>query len=134
MDPKCDWALRHLGLFPIEIQTASYEDLLKVPGLGNKSAYRIVQARRTTRLDFPALKKLGVVLKRAQYFITCSGKMLYRTPIEEDFITRQLTSTDQKTTWSLDHPQTYRQLSLFDDLHLSTPAPEDSLKTLSGQL
>lgn len=134
LDPKCDWALRHLELFPIEIQTASYEDLLKVPGLGNKSAYRIVQARRTTRLDFPALKKLGVVLKRAQYFITCSGKMLYRTPIEEDFITRQLTSTDQKTTWSLDHPQTYRQLSLFDDLHLSTPAPEDSLKTLSGQL
>ncbi|MCA5959988.1 hypothetical protein LC724_04980 [Blautia sp. RD014234] len=60
--------------------------------------------------------------------------MLYRTPIEEDFITRQLTSTDQKTTWSLDRPQTYRQLSLFDDLHLSTPAPEDSLKTLSGQL
>ena len=134
LDPKCDWALRHLELFPIEIQTASYEDLLKVPGLGNKSAYRIVQARRTTRLDFPALKKLGVVLKRAQYFITCSGKMLYRTPIEEDFITRQLTSTDQKTTWSLDHPQTYRQLSLFDDLHLTTPAPEDSLKTLSGQL
>lgn len=134
LDPKCDWALRHLELFPIEIQTASYEDLLKVPGLGNKSAYRIVQARRTNRLDFPALKKLGVVLKRAQYFITCSGKMLYRTPIEEDFITRQLTSTDQKTTWSLDHPQTYHQLSLFDDLNLTTPAPEDPLKTLSGQL
>ena len=78
---------------------------------------------------------MGVVLKRAQYFITCRGKMMYSIPIEENFITRQLIGQDKKTAWELEHPQTYRQLSLFDD-HLLTmpPTPEDSVKSLSGQL
>lgn len=135
LDPKCDWALRHLELFPVEINRASYQDLLKVPGIGNKSAYRILQARRSQKLDFPALKRIGVVLKRAQYFITCDGKMLYRIPIEEDFITRQLTGEEQAAAWQLDHPQTYRQLSLFDDCFLSSsPSVEDTRKSLSGQL
>ena len=135
LDPKCDWALRHLELFPIEINRACYQDLLKVPGIGNKSAYRIIQARKSQKLDFPDLKRIGVVLKRAQYFITCSGKMLYRTPIEEDFITRQLTGEDRKTAWELEHPQTYRQLSLFDDHFLTaSPTIEDTRKSLSGQL
>lgn len=135
LDPKCDWALRHLELFPVEIQTASYEDILKVPGIGNKSAYRIVRARQTSRLDFTALKRMGVVLKRAQYFITCSGKMLYRIPIEENFITRQLTGHEHKTAWDMEHPQTFRQLSLFDDMQLNAaPSGEDSLMSVSGQL
>lgn len=135
LDPKCDWALRHLELFPVEIQSASYGDLLKVPGIGNKSAWRIIQARRSCTLDFPALKRMGVVLKRAQYFITCRGKMMYSIPIEENFITRQLIGQDKKTAWELEHPQTYRQLSLFDDLLLTMPpTPEDSVKSLSGQL
>ena len=135
LDPKCDWALRHLELFPIEISTASYQDLLKVPGIGNKSAWRILQSRRFGHLDFSSLKKLGVVLKRAQYFITCNGKMRYSIPIEENFIARQLTGTEEKTHWNLEHPQTYRQLSLFDDNFLeASPTVEDSCKTLSGQL
>ncbi|HIX29761.1 MAG TPA: putative DNA modification/repair radical SAM protein [Candidatus Blautia stercoravium] len=135
LDPKCDWALRHLEIFPVEVSTASYGDLLKVPGIGNKSAWRIVQARRQGTLDFPALKKMGIVLKRAQYFITCQGKMLYRTPIEEDFITRQLTGIDKKTDWEVEHPQTYEQLSLFDHHFLETPPTvEDSCKTFLGQL
>lgn len=135
LDPKCDWALRHLELFPIEINSASYADLLKVPGIGNKSAWRILQARRSGSLDFSALKRLGIVLKRAQYFITCSGKMLYRIPIEENFITRQLTGEDKKTAWDLEHPQTYKQLSLFDDHFLPVPPTiEDHRKSLSGQL
>ena len=134
LDPKVTWALRNLDQFPVEVNRASYDTLMRIPGIGAVSARRIVRQRRLSAVKFDDLKKMGVVLKRAQYFITCSGKMLYRTPIEEDFITRQLTSTDQKTTWSLDHPQTYRQLSLFDDLNLTTPAPEDPLKTLSGQL
>ena len=91
LDPKCDWALGHLELFPIEVLSASYSDLLKVPGIGTKSAWRIIQARRSGSLDFTSLKRMGVVLKRAQYFITCNGRMLYRIPIEENFITRQLT-------------------------------------------
>ncbi|MDD3403408.1 MAG: putative DNA modification/repair radical SAM protein [Hespellia sp.] len=114
LDPKCDWALRHLELFPIEINTADYQTLLKVPGIGNKSAYRIINARKGGSLDFDALKKIGVVLKRARYFITCRGRMQYHLRIDEDFITRQLTGEEHHSAWDIEHPQTYRQLSLFD--------------------
>ena len=118
VDPKCDWALRHLEYFPVEINQATYEQLLRVPGIGNKSAGRIVRARRRATLDFEDIKKMGVVLKRAVYFITCRGKMKYHTPIEEDFITRQLIGVNHKDNWNIEHPTTYRQLSLFDDFHL----------------
>lgn len=74
LDPKCFWALRHLEEFPIEINYAAYDMLLRVPGIGYKSASRIVKARRMGMLDFEDLKKMGVVLKRALYFITCKGK------------------------------------------------------------
>lgn len=114
LDPKCDWALRHLEIFPVEINTADYATLLKVPGIGNKSAYRIINARKGGNLDFDALKKIGVVLKRARYFITCKGKMQYHLRIEEDFITRQLTGEEHHSAWDIEHPQTYQQLSLFD--------------------
>lgn len=135
LDPKCDWALRHLEHFPVEINRASYAALLRVPGIGTKSAGRIVKSRRGTTLDFQHLKKIGVVLKRAKYFITCNGKMMHRIPIEEDFITRQLISTDSKKNWEIEHPQTYRQLSLFDDFHFSSEiTAEDSRKSILGQL
>jgi len=74
LDPKCHWALRNLGEFPVEINQASYRTLLRVPGIGQTSASRIMAARRAGRLDFVHLKKIGVVLKRAKYFILCSGK------------------------------------------------------------
>ena len=78
---------------------------------------------------------MGIVLKRAKYFITCSGKMMYRIPIEEDFITRQLIGEDGKQNWEIDHPQTYRQLSLFDDFNFqSEVSVEDSSKSLFGQM
>jgi len=135
LDPKCDWALRHLGQFPVEINTASFETLLRVPGIGTKSAMRIVNARRYSHLDFPHLKKIGVVLKRAHYFITCLGKMLHSTPIEENFITRQLTCDDAKKNWSIENPQTYRQLSLFDDMQMTMPPTiEDTAKSVYGQI
>ncbi len=135
LDPKCDWALRHLEIFPVEVNKASYDLLLKVPGIGVKSAMRIVKARRSGTLDFDGLKRIGVVLKRAKYFITCKGKMMYHIPIEEDFLTRQLTGEDARTTWEMGHPQTYRQLSLFDDMQLvAPPTVEDTKKTLQGQL
>jgi len=134
LDPKCEWALRHLDQFPIEVSTASYSQLLKVPGIGNKSALRIVQARKNSTLDFSILKRLGLVLKRAQYFITCHGKMLYSMPIEENFITRQLTAEQKETSWKLEHPQTYQQLSLFDDHFLDVPPTiEDKCKSILGQ-
>lgn len=75
-DPKSDWALRHLELFPVEVNRADYEILLRVPGIGVRSAQRIVQARRATRLGEAELKKLGVVLKRARYFLTAGGYYL----------------------------------------------------------
>ena len=114
-DPKCDWALRHLEQFPVEVNTADYHTLLRVPGIGNKSALRIVKARRTGTLDFEDLKRIGVVLKRAIYFITCKGKQMYPLKIEEDFITRQLLGVEEKLRSHLMENVTIRQLSLFDD-------------------
>ncbi len=73
LDPKCNWALNHLERFPVDVNRCEYEMLLRVPGIGVKSALRIRLARRTARLRLEDLKKLGVVLKRAQFFITCEG-------------------------------------------------------------
>ena len=95
LDPKCFWALRHLEEFPIEINYAAYDMLLRVPGIGYKSASRIVKARRMGMLDFEDLKKMGVVLKRALYFITCKGKMMYPIRMDEDYITRNLLNTKE---------------------------------------
>ncbi len=73
-DPKCAWALRNMHLFPVEINTAPLETLLRVPGIGARSAYRITEARRFAKLDFDNLTKMRIVLKRAKHFITCKGK------------------------------------------------------------
>ena len=78
LDPKCTWAVRHPEFFPVEVNTAGKEELLRVPGIGPKSAIRILQARRTQNLGMAELKRIGVVLKRAQYFITCRGKAAAR--------------------------------------------------------
>ncbi len=117
-DPKCNWALKHLGQFPVEINRADYKMLLRVPGLGYKSAVRIVKARRVGTLDFSDLKKIGVVLKRAMYFITCNGKMLYPTKLEEDYIARNLLSAGEKLPGEVVN-MGYHQLSLFDDVGFS---------------
>ena len=114
LDPKADWALQHLELFPMEINRVSYEMLLRIPGIGVKSAQRIVRARRNGRLDFDHLKKIGVVLKRALYFITCNGKMMYPTKMEEDYITRNLLNIKERLPLDADGV-TYKQMSLFDD-------------------
>lgn len=115
LDPKCEWALRHLELFPVEINRASYDMVLRIPGVGPKSAARIMQARRYGSIDFPHLKKMGVVLKRAHYFITCGGKMMYKTPLEEQYITRQLVSSDSRENWETAHKSNFQQMSLFSD-------------------
>ena len=73
-DPKCAWALRNMHLFPVEINTAPLEMLLRVPGIGAKSAYRITEARKFSKLDFDNLARMRIVLKRARHFITCKGK------------------------------------------------------------
>lgn len=134
LDPKCDWALRNLDTFPVEVNKADYYTLLKVPGIGVKSAQRIVAARRNTSLGFEELKKLGVVLKRAVYFITCCGKMQYPVKIEEDYITRNLLYQKEKTPFDLGGV-TYKQLTLFDDMKFSVmPTVLDGVKALYGQM
>ena len=121
LDPKCDWALQHLDKFPVEINKADYSMLLRVPGIGVKSAQRICKARRSAVLDFDSLKKMGVVLKRALYFITCSGRMMYNTKIDEDYITRNLLAVHEKLPFDRDRV-TYRQLSLYDDVYADAGA------------
>lgn len=74
LDPKANWAVNNMGLFPMEVNRASYQDLLKIPGVGPTSAKRIVNARKLHRLVYDDLKKIGVVLKRAQHFITVNGE------------------------------------------------------------
>ena len=118
LDPKCCWALRHLEQFPVEVNQADYRTLLRVPGIGYKSAGRIVKARRHSRIAFEDLKRMGVVLKRALYFITCSGRMMYPVRIDEDYITRNLLNTRERLPEGADG-MTFRQLSLFDDVNFS---------------
>ncbi len=113
LDPKADWALRHLELFPVEINRADYSMLLRIPGIGVKSAQKIVKARRGCTITFEHLKKMNVSLKRALYFITCNGKMLYRTKIEEDYITRNLLNVKERLPFDVDGV-TYKQVTLFD--------------------
>lgn len=114
LDPKCDWALRHLEQFPVEVSRADYAALMRVPGIGAKSALRILKARRLGPLSFDSIRKMGVVLKRAQYFITCNGKMHIPIRLDENFITRQLTATDAKNNYMIaDSGEIYEQLSLF---------------------
>ena len=112
LDPKADWAVAHLENFPVEVNTADYYVLLRVPGIGYQSARRIVQARRTHSLDFSDLKRIGVVMKRALYFITCNGRMLYPTRIEAEYIIRNL--LDDGSYRKRRDSSSYQQLSLFD--------------------
>ena len=120
LDPKCDWALGHLEEFPVEINRASFDTLLRVPGIGVKSARRIIKARKTGNLDFEALKAIGVVMKRAVYFITCQGKMMYSfLKIDEDYITRNLIDKEPDVMKGYGEKVTYRQLSFFSDSEMS---------------
>ena len=135
LDPKCDWALRHLELFPVEINRADYLTILRVPGIGVKSAKRIVAARRGAVLDFADLKKLGVVLKRAVYFITCGGRMMYPLKIDQNFITSQLVGEERRKTWDITNRDSYRQISMFDDGWMSSsPTAQDTQTAVFGQL
>ena len=126
LDPKCNWALRHMDQFPVEVNRAPYELLLRVPGIGVRSARRILKARRASSLDFSSLKKLGVVLKRAQYFITCRGRG-NGVPITQETAVRALVS--QRMQAALPNCQ---QLSLFDPPETLTG--EDVRACLTGQM
>lgn len=128
LDPKCDWALRHIENFPVEINTANYYTLLRVPGIGVISAKKIIRSRRSFLLDFEALKKLGVVLKRAKYFITCKGKYYTKTlDFNKNFIETNLVYQERNQNTQMN----FEQLSLFSKLQ---PTKEDKIKCLTGSL
>ena len=110
VDPKCSWALSHLDFFPVEVNTADYEALLRVPGVGVTSARRILTARRAGGLRIENLPKLGVVMKRAQYFLTASGKVADGLRFTPDSLLRSLIAAERP---SLPQPP-MEQLSLFD--------------------
>lgn len=136
LDPKCDWAVRHLEAFPVEVMTADYYQLLRVPGLGVNSARRICHARRYGGLRFEDLKKMGVVLKRAMYFITCQGRVYMPFRMDERFITTNLLGLKERLPENVVRSgDTFRQLNLFDDFHLQMPVEqEDKRQVLTGQL
>lgn len=136
LDPKCDWAVRHLEVFPVEVMTADYYQLLRVPGLGVNSARRICRARRYGGLQFEDLKKMGVVLKRAMYFITCQGRVYMPFRMDEGFITTNLLGLKERLPENVVRSgDTFRQLNLFDDFHLQMPVEqEDKRQVLTGQL
>jgi len=90
MDPKCQWALQNLSMFPVEVNKADYMTLLRVPGIGQRSAEKIIAARRVGTLTFEHLKKMRVVLKRAKYFILCSGKMYEKFNLEPETLAPRL--------------------------------------------
>ena len=110
LDPKCSWAVAHLEQFPVEIMKADYETLLRVPGIGPTSARRIVSARRTAHLRFEDLKKLGVVVKRAQYFLLCDGRAAPGLRFSPATIVQQLEALERGLLPSGE----MQQLSLFD--------------------
>ena len=131
LDPKCNWAINHPALFPVEVNRVPYETLLRVPGIGVRSAQRIVIARRAGSLDFAGLKKLGVVLKRAQYFITCKGQRSNGLDAAQDLLLCALLreqAQGKKEHNALFAPQ---QTTLFEQPAF---AREEFMKCLSGQL
>lgn len=116
LDPKADWALRNLHIFPIEVNSVDYEMLLRVPGIGVQSAKRIIAARRVGRLSFENLKKIGVVLKRAGHFITCQGKIYEsysknEAVVKDSLVSAKLLPQSKKSV--------YGQLSLFSTINES---------------
>ncbi|MCG8540186.1 MAG: putative DNA modification/repair radical SAM protein [Clostridia bacterium] len=132
LDPKCDWAIRNMDLFPVEINRAEYKMLLRVPGVGVKSAKRIIAARRFTPLDYDDLKKMGIVLKRARHFITCRGKYYGERRLNTDTIRNNiiLNSNNNKKKGISDENQ-LSIFSLFPDILLPF---EEKITKITGEL
>jgi len=115
LDPKIIWALRNIERFPIEVNKASLEELLRIPGLGNTSALRILRQRRVAAIKYDDLKKIGVVLKRARFFLTCSGKYYGDRLLEPGYVKDRILSADQIKNSLVDQDRSL-QISMFDSL------------------
>ena len=125
LDPKCNWALNHMEQFPVEVNRAPYEMLLRVPGVGVRSAKRILSARRYAALDFEGLKKLGVVLKRARFFLTCKGKSASPLPTDNPLVIKGTIC---------ERGISQRQIGAPEQPTLFAPTTEDQVHCLTGQI
>lgn len=130
LDPKCHWALRHKELFPLEVNRAPYELLLRVPGVGVKSAWRIIRARRASALTWDALAKIGVVTKRARHFLVAKGKRYYDAPAAKEEMLLDLMSPRERALFLAENAPV-RQLSLFEEeMPTLSPAERNELSCL----
>ena len=112
LDPKTDWAIRHLDRFPLEVNNASFDELIKIPGIGLNSAKKILSSRKVWSLTFDDLKKMGISLKKAKYFITCNNKYYSeKYTINQSLIYANLINNDFRDKKAL-----HVQLSLFDEI------------------
>ncbi len=134
LDPKCSWALRHLDRFPVEVNRADKETLLRVPGIGVRSAGRILYARRAGRLRLEDLRKLGVVMKRAAYFVTCDGKMQEGFRPDYEFAYQNLTMETRLRAGALPSDIGGEQLSLFSSGPFLPTHREEYRQCLTGEL
>lgn len=125
-DPKTTYALNNIHLFPVEINKAPYEVLIRVPGIGIRGAMKIVSARRISNLDFFDLKKLGIVIKRAQYFITCNGKYFGAVSFDDEKIKKALTPKIDLNLIEND----FEQLSFFNNNITNILSPNESKRNL----
>ena len=141
-DPKTSWALNNINNFPMEINKVSYDELLRIPGIGVRSARRILITRKVHSLSFEDLKKIGVVLKRAKYFITCKGKYYGDVSFNDEKIKNRLLYMDKP---KLDDENS-TQLSFFDNIYTTSSnnillpepkkilLPKDKITSITGEL
>lgn len=129
LDPKSAWAIRHPEFFPVEVNRADYETLLRVPGLGVRTARRIMAARRFHSLDFEDLQRIGVVLKRARYFITCRGRYYSRSRLSGEEIRRGITTRCREAGGRMGQGQ----MALFG-METCGVAADDAMTSATGEL
>ncbi|GAE88379.1 biotin synthase related domain protein [Acetivibrio straminisolvens JCM 21531] len=129
LDPKANWAVNNISHFPVEVNRADYEMLLRVPGIGVRSAKKIIMARKVKSLSFEDLKKLGVVLKRARFFITCNGKYFYNYDMDRLLIRQNLINgwegSEKKQEWE--------QISILS-LIPEKPTLQDQIMSITGEI
>jgi putative DNA modification/repair radical SAM protein len=131
IDPKCDWAIRNIDKFPVEINKADYFSLLRVPGIGLRSAKRIIESRKFCKLDYDSIKKFGVVMKRARFFITCNGKRLDEYKISEKNIIANILA-EGKNSYVKETGVPYMQNNFLNESF--EPVRADIFKSLTGEL
>lgn len=135
LDPKITWALRNIHLFPIEVNKASLDELLRIPGVGTTSALRIIRQRKVSAVKYDDLKKMGVVLKRARYFLTCSGKYYGAKDLIPEYIKEKVLEADVIKSRLLPINDEI-QISMFSSsgINLASPKVENTNNILKGTL